>query len=146
MKPIFRSYLAEINLGTTVPGAGQNINFQDYPQLRDVFLTGVIVSDVNTLSVSPAGKAVVSDMSGITVTFMDKYNMEMIYQYPLKSLDPINNSGFYRDFVPFELQLTKSYITILDPAALVANESVMLNIFYVPRKNWSNYVQAYTRK
>jgi hypothetical protein len=146
MKPIVRSYLAEINLGTTAPGNGQNINIQDYPQLRDVIITGVQVFSQNQVLVSPQGKTVVTTLSGITLTLMDKYNMEMIYQYPAFDLSPVNVSGFYRDFVPFELQLTKSYISILSNTGLNANESVCLNFFYVPKKDWKQYSSMYVRK
>lgn len=146
MKPIVRSYLAEVNLGTTVPGNGQNINIQDYPQLRDVIITGVEVFSANTIAVSPQGKAVVTTLSGIALTLMDKFNMEMIYQYPCADLNPVNVAGFYRDFVPFELQLTKSYISILSNTSLSANQSVCLNIFYVPVKQWSKYQALYVRK
>jgi len=143
MKPILRSYLAEVNLGTTTPGKGQNINIQDYPQLREVYICGLEVFDKNQLGISPSGKTVVSALSGITITLMDKFNMEMIYQYPTFDLNPANVGGFYRDFKPFFLQLTKSYISILDTTGLAANESVMLNIFYITAKDWEKYKSLY---
>lgn len=146
MKPIVRSYLAEVNLGTTAPGNGQNINIQDYPQLRDVIITGVQVFSANQIAVSPQGKTVVSTLSGITLTLMDKFNMEMVYQYPAYDLNPANVSGFYRDIFPFELQLTKSYISILSNTSLNANESVCLNFFYIPVKDWKKYSALYVRK
>lgn len=146
MKPIVRSYLAEVNLGTTAPGNGQNINIQDYPQLRDVIITGVEVFSANQVAVSPQGKTVVSTLSGITLTLMDKFNMEMIYQYPAYDLNPANVSGLYRDIFPFELQLTKSYISILSNTSLNANESVCLNFFYIPKKDWNKYAALYVRK
>jgi hypothetical protein len=146
MKPIVRSYLAEVNLGTTVPGNGQNLNIQDYPQLRDVIITGIQVFSNNQVAISPQGKAVVPALTGIVLTLMDKFNMEMIYQYPTYDLNPANISGFYRDFVPFELQLTKSYISILSNTGLAANESVCLNFFYVPKKDWKKYQALYVRK
>jgi hypothetical protein len=146
MKPIIRSYLAEVNLGTTIPGNGQNINIQDYPQLRDVIITGVEAFSFNQVAVSPQGKTVVGSLSGIVLTLMDKFNMEMIYQYPTHDLNPSLTSGFYRDFVPFELQLTKSYITVLSNAGLLANQSVCLNFFYVPKKDWKKYSALYVRK
>ena len=130
MKPILRSYLIEVNFGNTLPGNGVNINFQDYPQLRNIMLTGITVADTNTLAISPSGKNVTTNNSGIVVTLMDIFNMEIIKNYPAKGLDPFYNYGFYRDFTDINLQLTKSYITILNNTALAANESVILNIFY----------------
>lgn len=143
MKPIVRSYLCEINLGTTVPGQGQNINFQDYPQLRDIVITGICSFDVNQVAVSPAGKTVVPGLTGIALTLKDKYNMDMIYQYPTYDLQPSLVNGYYRDFVPFELQLTKSYISILGTSGFVGGESIVFNIFYVPTKEWSKYAKIY---
>lgn len=143
MKPILRSYLAEVNLGTTTPGNGQNVNVQDYPQLRDVYITGIEIFDSGQLAISPSGKTVVSTLTGLTITLMDKYNMEMVYQYPTFDLNPTNVGGFYRDLKPFYLQLTKSYITILDATTVNANESVMLNIFYVSAKDYEKNKNLY---
>jgi hypothetical protein len=145
MKPILRSYLTEVNLGTTVPGNGQNINIQDYPQLRDIMITGVEVFDSGELTVSPSGKTVVPTLSGIALTLLDKFNMEIIYQYPTYDLNPTNVSGFYRDFVPFPLQLTKSYITILSNTGLSANQSVILNFFYITKKDFLKYKNNYAK-
>ena len=145
MKPILRSYLAEVNLGTTTPGNGQNINIQDYPQLREVYITGIEIFDANQLAISPSGKTVVPTLTGLTVTLMDKYNMEMVYQYPTFDLNPANVGGFYRDLKPFYLQLTKSYVTVLDASTVSANESVMLNIFYITAKEYEKNKNLYAR-
>ena len=139
MKPILRSYLTEVNLGATLPGNGQNINIQDYPQLRDIMITGVEVFDSGEVTLSPSGKAVVPTLTGITLTLLDKFNMEIVYQYPTFDLNPVNVAGFYRDFVPFPLQLTKSYITVLNNAGLAANQSVILNFFYITKKDFLKY-------
>jgi hypothetical protein len=143
MKPILRSYLAEVNLGTTIPGNGQNINIQDYPQLREVYICGLEIFDSNQLAISPSGKTVVAGLNGLTITLMDKFNMEMVYQYPCFDLNPANVGGFYRDIKPFFLQLTKSYISVLDATTVAANESVMLNIFYITAKDFDKYKKLY---
>lgn len=146
MKPILRSYLIEVNLGSSTPGAGQNINVQDYPQLRDVYITGIEAFNASQLSISPAGKNVVGSNTGISLTLMDKYNMEMMFQYPTSDLNPGVVFGFYRDIVPFYLQLTKSYITILDPSTYSANESVIFNVFYIQAKDYEKYNRGMLRK
>lgn len=146
MKPILRSYLIEVNLGTTTPGAGQNINIQDYPQLRDIYITGIEAFNSDQITKSPAGKNVVALNTGITLTLMDKFNMEMMFQYPTSDLNPGIVSGFYRDIVPFYLQLTKSYITILDNTGLSANESVIFNVFYIQSKDYEKYNKGNVRK
>lgn len=146
MKPIIRSYLTEVNLGTSTPGNGANINIKDYPQLRDIYVTGVEVFSDNVITLSPSGKTVVSDLKGITLTLVDVFNMEIVYQYPTYDLNPVNVGGFYRDINPFQLQLTKSYITILDAGALNANESVMINFYYILARDWNKYSSLYVRK
>jgi len=138
MKPILRSYLIEVNVGTTNPGNGVNINFQDYPQLRDIFLTGIQVFDNNSCTISPSGKTVVGALNGATVTLLDVFNQEIIRQYPAQDLSPYYNSGIYRDFAPFKLQLTKSFITVLDNTTTAANESFILNILYYTQKDMQN--------
>jgi hypothetical protein len=145
MKPIVRSYLAEINLGNSAPGQGQNLNFQDYPQLRDIYITGITSFEDAQAAVSPSGKTVVPSLTGITVSLKDIYNMDMIFQYPAYDLQPSLVNGYYRDFIPFRLQLTKSYITILDPTGLLANQSILFNIFYIPAKEFNNYAKIYVR-
>jgi len=135
MKPILRSYLIEVNVGNTAPGQGQNISFQDYPQLRDIFLCGIIAQDSGQISKSPSGKTVVTTLVDATVTLMDKYNSEVIFQYPAYDLNPADQSGFYRDFVPFPIQLTKSYLTILNSATYSANQSFIFNILYYTAKD-----------
>ncbi|NDD85085.1 hypothetical protein EBZ38_12545 [bacterium] len=145
MKPIVRSYLCEVNLGNSAPGAGQNINFQDYPQLRDIYITGICSFDRTQVTLSPSGKNIVPGLTGITLSLKDVFNMDMVYQYPTYDLQPSLTNGYYRDFIPFKLQLTKSYITILDPTGLSANESILFNIFYVPTKEYSKYSRIYER-
>jgi hypothetical protein len=137
MKPIIRSYLIEINLGATVPGAGSQIFIQDYPTLRNVYLCGVMSYSSTTSAQSPNGRAVISAAGEVSIsaTFVDKYNQEIIHNYPLRDLDPYFTAGFYRDYKPFPLQLTKSYITINSTANLTANESVLLNILYYLEKD-----------
>jgi hypothetical protein len=138
MQPIQRSYLIEVNVGTTNPGNGVNINFQDYPQLRNIYLTGIQTFDTNTVKISPSGKQVVTQLTGATVTLLDIFNQEIMRQYPAQDLSPYYNSGIYRDFKPFQLQLTKSFITILDNSTTAANESFMLNVFYYTQKDIQN--------
>lgn len=137
MKPIKRSYLVEINVGTTVPGNGSNINFQDYPQLRNVYFAGAVVLDANSCTTSPSGKAIVANTLGLTLTLVDKFNQEITHQYPSQDLNPYYNSGVYRDFVPFPIQMTKSYITVLDNSVIAANESFLVNIFYYTEKEFA---------
>ncbi len=138
MNNIIRSYLIEVNVGNTAPGNGVNINFQDYPQLRDIFITGIQLFDVNSVAISPSGKTVVPNLTGATVTLLDIYNQEILRQYPAQDLSPYYNSGIYRDIKPFQLQLTKSFITIIDNTGITANLSYMINVLYYNKKDIAN--------
>jgi hypothetical protein len=136
MKPILKSYLVEINVGNSVPGNNSNILFQDFPQLRDVYIFGICGLDASTLSASPTGKTIATANTGVTLTLLDTFNQEIIKQYPVVALDPYYQSGFYRDFKPFPLQLTKSYITITNNTGINANDSFCFNIFYLEKKEY----------
>jgi hypothetical protein len=141
MKPIVRSYLIEANVGNTVPGNNTNLVFTDYPQLRKIYICGVAAFDVNQVLVSPQGRTVVPSLTGAVLTLMDENQKELIYRYPMYDLDPFNVGGFYRDIRPFPLQLTKSYITILDNTGLSANESYLLNIFYIEERDAMKFLK-----
>lgn len=140
MKPIYRSYLIEINLGSSLPGTGSQIYIKDYPTLRDVFFMGAVSYSSTTLAVAPSGQNCITATGEqqIAATFVDKFNQEIIRNYPLRDLDPYFTGGFYRDFTPFPFQLTKSYITINATTGLTANESIVLNIFYLTPKDVSS--------
>lgn len=142
MKPILKSYLVEINVGNSVPGNNSNILFQDFPQLRDVYIFGICGLDDNTLTTSPTGKTIATANTGITITLLDTFNQEIIKQYPVVSLDPYYQSGFYRDFKPFPLQLTKSYITITNNTGINANDSFCFNIFYLEKKEFEKQMSV----
>lgn len=134
MRPILRSYLAEINLGSTLPGANSNIEFPDFPQLRNVVIYGIEVIKSNVLSTSPTQKTIVTTLAGITMTVADKDQKNIIESYPCTDLDPTTTGGLIREFKPFSLNLVKSYITIVNSTGLNANESVCFNVFYATEK------------
>lgn len=138
MKAITRSYLVELYLGTSAPGTGAQINFQDYPELRNVFITGVEVLGSTYLLKAPSGKNVISSslLPSIVLNLVDVKTNIKIYNYPTFDLQPSNVSGYYRDFEPFKLNLVKSYITILDSAGFAANESLCFNFFYIRENDY----------
>lgn len=138
MKPIFRSFLTEINFTNSAPGAGAIYNWATINELRDVWITGFECFWNPNLVKSPAGKNVVAiaNAAGIVVTLSDTKSQSHITQMPSVDLTPILQTGFYRDFVPFQLDLTKSYITILNPGTIAANESFVANILYLRKDEY----------
>lgn len=145
MKAITRSYLVELYFGTTAPGQGANFNFQDYPELRDVYITGVEVVSSIYLSTAPSGKSVVSnsDLPGLVLNLTDVNTNVRVYNYPLYDLQPSNVGGYYRDFVPFKLNLVKSYVTVFQNIGIAANESICFNFLYVRANEFEKLANRY---
>jgi hypothetical protein len=133
MRAITRSYLVELFLGTGAPGQGASLNFQDFPELRDVYITGVEVCASSYLTQAPSGRTntASANLPGVVLNLLDVNTNIRIYNYPTFDLEPTNVSGYYRDFEPFKLNLVKSYITILQNIGIGANESLCFNFLYV---------------
>lgn len=141
MKAITRSYLVELFLGTSAPGTGASLNFQDFPELRDVYITGVQVCSNIYLSNAPSGKVntAAGNLPGIVVNLLDNNTNIRIYNYPSFDLEPANVSGYYRDFEPFKLNLVKSYITIFQNIGIGANESLCFNFLYIRAQDYEKF-------
>lgn len=117
-------------------GAGQQKQFQDYPVLRDAWCFGLEVFDSTVLATSPQNAVVVPQIDGLTLTMLDNFQAEIVKDYPCFDLCPAFQGGLYREFVPFQMNLTKSYFTIRNTAGLAANQSVLANIFYMTNKDY----------
>lgn len=127
--------MTEVNLGASI-GAGQQKQFQDYPVLRDAWCFGIEVMNSDVLATSPQNSVVVPVLDGLTLTMLDKFQAETIKDYPCFDLNPAFQGGLYREFVPFQMNLTKSYFTIRNVAGIAANQSVLANIFYMTDKDF----------
>jgi hypothetical protein len=138
MKAITRSYLVELYFGTSAPGQGAQINFQDYPELRNVYVCGVEVCSATYLLKAPSGRNVIAGslLPNISLNLTDINTNIRIYNYPTFDLQPSNVSGYYRDFEPFKLNLVKSFITILDGTGFTVNESLCFNFFYIRAEDY----------
>lgn len=143
MNPIYRSYLIEIPTGTSAPGAGSQLFIRDYPTLRNVWFCGIAFVDDNILVTAPSGLAVSAQLGSVLFTAVDKFNMEVVRQAPTKDLSPFYNYGYYRDFVPFQIQLTKSFITTT--GTLTANQSICANLFYMTNEEYTKANALRTR-
>jgi hypothetical protein len=145
MRAITRSYLVELFLGTTAPGQGASLNFQDFPELRDVYITGIEVCGDDYLANAPSGRINTpsTNLPGIVLNLLDTNTNIRLYNYPTFDLQPNNVSGYYRDIEPFKLNLVKSYITILQNIAIANNTSLCFNFLYVRA---ADYEKAQNRK
>ena len=138
MKAITRSYLVELYFGTSAPGQGAQITFQDYPELRNVYVCGVEVCSATYLTNGPSGRLVTAgtNLPGITLNLMDISTNIRVYNYPSFDLEPSNVNGYYRDFEPFKINLVKSYITVLQNIGILANETLCFNFFYIRAEDY----------
>jgi hypothetical protein len=134
LQPVIENtYLVEVNLGTI--GVQKRINFQFVPQLEGTEIYAIQSFSQTDLSLSPNGSqvATTSGLSSCSVTFVIGDD-EKIYTLPLSDLRSANIYGFQRMFKNLKINLTKSYITIQNTSGLNANDSVLVNFIYRPRK------------
>jgi hypothetical protein len=126
-------YAVEINLGTTVPGAGANVPFPNVPQLQNALIYGVEVFSNNELTTSSTGKTLVSVLTGLVATFYNK-NFERVNLYPCYNLNTINRFGIIPAFDPFVIDWQKSFVKITSTASLNANESIVFGFHYADQQ------------
>lgn len=133
MRAITRSYLVELYFGTIAPGQGAQFTFQDYPELKEVWITGVEVVSGDYLSIAPSGRVntASANLPGLVLNLLDINTNIRVYNYPTFDLQPNNVGGFYRDFVPFRLNLVKSFVTVFQNIGINANESLCFNFLYI---------------
>ena len=132
LQPIINnSYLVEVNL-TTVAN-GQRYYFLDVPTLRApyIFVQGIEAYSSDQVKLSPNNSTIISasGATGIVVTFAVR-ETEEVYQIPYFTLISAANAGMIREFANKQINLTKSYVTILDSTNLNAAESCIFNFYY----------------
>lgn len=133
---INRAYLTEIDF-ITAPNRGDQIKFQDYPELvpRDgksvVYMTGIICHYSAQVSTSPNGFLVLgaNDLAALDLTIQVE-STQNVYKFPLISLVDSLNGGFIRQLDNLPVNLTKSYITVNTSGAIAANTAVCFTWIY----------------
>ena len=128
---IYNSYLVEVNLTTVA--VGQRYYFLDVPTLRApyIFVQGIEAYNGDQVKLSPNNSTIISaaGSTGIVVTFAVR-ETEEVYQIPYYTLIASANGGLIREFANKQINLTKSYVTILDSTNLNAAESCIFNFYY----------------
>lgn len=132
LQPIINnSYLVEVNLTTVAQG--QRYYFLDVPTLRApyIFVQGIEGYSRDQVTLSPNNAPIVSaaGATGLVVTFAVR-ETEEVYQIPYFTLVAATNAGLIREFANKQINLTKSYITILDATSLAPGESAIFNFYY----------------
>lgn len=132
LQPIIQnSYLVEVNLTTVA--VGQRYYFLDVPTLRApyIFVQGIEAYNSSQVTLSPNGANIVTaaGATGLVVTFAVR-ETEEVYQIPYYTLISSANGGLIREFANKQINLTKSYVTILDATALAPAQSAIFNFYY----------------
>lgn len=130
MQPVIqKSYLVELNLGTVA--AQKQINFAYNPQLAGKLIYAIAVFSSTQLSLSPGGLAMVTNagLADLAVTFTVG-DQQDFYLLPSADLNSPLIYGAIRMIEPKELNLTKSFVTILSTTTVANNQSVCFNFIY----------------
>lgn len=132
LQPIIQNtYLIEVNMPTV--SVGLQVPFLDVPNLRypKIFLQGIEAFLNVQMAKSPNGSNIVTaaGATGLVLT-LSVQDTEEVYQMPYYSLIAGSNAGLIREFANKQINLTKSYITILDPTNVTAGQSALFNLYY----------------
>ena len=127
-----KSLLVEVVINSTATGSIFTLPDNQILRQPNVEVYGVEVFNADQLSKSPGNRTVISAAAStnIVVTLQDNKSINRINQAPYLSLNSAVNNGIIREFKPFKMVLTKSFITVLNNTGLTAGEAAVLNIIY----------------
>ena len=128
--PIYRSYLVELSLTNAAYVTGQQVNFPDIAQLKNVVIFGAQSIDAQLIAASPSGRPPLNSFNYAVTLYKADTNNQAVQQYPAGAFNPFYNSGLYLEIAPFKIDLTKSFITFVQANAGGA-DSVLINFFYL---------------
>lgn len=130
---IKRSQLAEAQITGSV-SVGKKYNFLEIPNLsrNNIVLYGFEVYTADQLSVTPNGNTVIptNDTQNVVLSFRDTNKVEFVYQVPIYSLIRSNVGGFITMITPRLINLTDSYIQLVQTGSVSVNEVVAVNLYY----------------
>lgn len=127
-----KSLLVEVVINSTAVGSIFTLPDNQILRQPNVEVYGVEVFNADQLSKSPGARNIVTALgsTGIVLTLQDNKSINRINQAPYLSLNSSVNNGIIREFKPFKMVLTKSFITVLDGTNLIAGQAAVLNIIY----------------
>ena len=131
---IIKSYCFEV-LVNSAPGAGTKYVFpNNLGELNNVLVMGIEVYSASQLIKSPLTYATTvsaaGQLSGMLVLIEGV--KERIRQIPLINLIPQLNGGLQREFEPFVINISKSYIQLVAATSVNLNEAFVINLLYKP--------------
>jgi len=130
---IKRSQLAEAQITGSV-SVGKKYNFLEIPNLsrNNILLYGFEVYTADQLSVTPNGNTVIptNRTHHVVLSFRDTNKVEFVYQTPIYNLIRSNVGGFITMITPRLINLTDSYVQLVQTTGISVNEVVAVNLFY----------------
>jgi hypothetical protein len=129
---IKRSQLIEAEVQSLA--VGQKFQFKEIPNLsrNNIMLYGFEAYTRTQLRTSPQGNntLLAADAHNVVVSFRDTNKVEFVYQVPLFNLVRSNVGGFITMITPRLINLTDSYIQLVNAGSVTAGEAVVLNLYY----------------
>lgn len=129
---IEKSYLFEV-LVAQAPGNGIKFNFpNNLGELNQATIVGVEIYSADQLVKSPLTYATTVAAAGqkSAVLVLVEGTTERIRQIPLVDLIPTLNGGLQREFKPFKINISKSYIQLVAATSVNLNEAFVVNLIY----------------
>lgn len=131
---IKRSYLVEVPINDIGVGAKPNFerdNVLNPDGTGSVIFTSLEVYTFDLMTKAPSGRPVITQAEAqkLVCTFMWKSD-EFIKSYPLTGLISNINYGMIRNLDKVKIDLTKSYLSVLD-AGIGAGKSAIFNFTFI---------------
>jgi hypothetical protein len=113
---------------------GRKYPFTQDPNIsrKNIIIYGFEAYSNVQLDFTPINNVVIDNdaITDVVITFIDNNNIERIYQLPYTCLMPNLNGGFIRLVKPFTIDLTKSYVQLVDTSNVSIDESIAINLYY----------------
>lgn len=130
---IKRSQIAEAQLTGSI-AVGKKYPFLEIPNLsrNNILLYGFEVYSRTQLRATPMGNDTIlaADVHNVVLSFRDTNKIEFVYQMPIYNLIRSNVGGFITMITPRLINLTDSYVQVVNAGSLTVDEVVAVNLFY----------------
>ena len=130
---IKRSQLVRAQI-TGTPAVGNKYYFTDVPNLsrNATILYGYEIFTATQLAKTPQNETVIAGSANdqVVLTWRDNRKVEFVYQMPIYTAIRSLNGGFIVLIKPRIINLTDSYIQLVDTTGISANEVLAVNIYY----------------